>query len=264
MTPTIRRDTDARGVARLTLARASKHNALDTALIAELAEAARALAADPAVRLVVLAAEGPTFCAGGDLGWMRDQMEADGAARAAQARAIAGMLGALDALPMPLLAAVQGPAYGGGVGLLATCDLAVGVEGAAFALSETRLGLIPATIGPYVLARIGAPAARRLMLPGRRFDAAEAQALGLLSRTVAPADLDAAIEEEIDALLACAPGALRDTKRLIRILSGGIPPEAVEASIQALVARWETGEAQAGVRAFLARRVPPWRGGPDG
>ncbi len=258
---TIRLETDARGVATLTLARADKHNALNSEMIAEVAEAARTLAADDAVRVVVLAAEGRSFCAGGDLGWMRAQMEAPAEAQAREARALAGMLGGLDALPQPFVAAVQGPAYGGGVGLLAVCDMAVGAEDAVFAMTETRLGIIPATIGPYVVARIGAPAARRLMLPARRFGAAEARELGLLSAVVPARDLGAAVEAEVSALLLCAPGAVRDAKRLIRGLSGTVSPETVERTVAALVARWETDEAREGIRAFFDKREPPWRTG---
>lgn len=255
---TIRLEADPRGVARLTLARPEKHNALDATMIAEITDAARDLATDATVRVVVLAAEGRSFCAGGDLGWMREQMEADAATREGQARALAGMLAALDGLPMPLLGAVQGPAYGGGVGLLSVCDIAVGVEGAGFAMTEVRLGIIPATIGPYVLARIGAPAARRLMLSARRLRSEEALGLGLLSRVVPADGLDAAIEEEVAALLACAPGAVADAKRLIRDLAGPVGPKAIDRSIQALVARWETEEAQAGIRAFFEKTPPPW------
>jgi methylglutaconyl-CoA hydratase len=255
----IRLETDARGVARLTLARPEKHNALDSAMIGELAEAAGRLAADEAVRVVVLAAEGRSFCAGGDLGWMRAQMEADAEARRREARALAGMLGALDALPQPVVAAVQGPAYGGGVGLLAVCDIAVGVGGSVFAMTETRLGIIPATIGPYVVARIGGPAARRLMLPARRFGAEEAREVGLLARVVPSEGLAAAVEEEVAALLQCAPGAVRDCKRLIRELAGAVTRETVERTVAALVSRWETEEAREGIAAFFDKREPPWR-----
>jgi methylglutaconyl-CoA hydratase len=141
---------------------------------------------------------------------------------------------------------------------MAVCDLAVGVEGASFAMSETKLGLIPATIGPYVLARIGAPAARRLMLPARRFDAREALSLGLLARIVPPEGLREAVEEEVRLLLGCAPGAVADAKRLIRTLGGDVGPEAIEESVAALVARWETEEAREGVAAFFDRHDPPW------
>lgn len=258
MPSTIRLETDPRGVARLTLARTDKHNALDAAMMDELTEAAQSLGSEPSVRVVVLAADGPTFCAGGDLAWMRAQMDADREARTREARRLATMLHALDTLPKPLVAQVQGPAYGGGVGLLSVCDIAVAADTATFAMTETRLGIIPATIGPYVLARIGAPAARRLMLPSKRFDAPEAQTLGLLARAVPPDALAQAIEEEIQALLACAPGAIADAKRLIRHLSNPISPEVIEHTIKALADRWETEEAGAGVRAFFDRRPPPW------
>jgi methylglutaconyl-CoA hydratase len=258
MFSTIRLEADPRGVVRLTLARTDKHNALDAAMMDDLTEAAQGLGSDPSVRVVVLAADGPTFCAGGDLAWMRAQMDADAATRSREARRLATMLHALDTLPKPLVAQVQGPAYGGGVGLLSICDIAVAADTATFAMTETRLGIIPATIGPYVLARIGAPAARRLMLPSKRFEAPEAQALGLLARAVPPDALAQAIEEEVQALLACAPGAVADAKRLIRDLARPVTPEAVEHSIQALVVRWETTEARDGVRAFFDRRDPPW------
>lgn len=259
MFETITLETDDRGVARLTLARPEKHNALDARMIGEITEAARRVDRDPAARVVILASRGPTFCAGGDLSWMREQMQADGAARADQARRLAAMLEALDRLAKPLIAQVQGPAYGGGVGLLAVCDIAVGADTAAFAMTETRLGLIPATIGPYVLARLGAPAARRLMLPAHRFDAAEALSLGLLSRVVPPPALADAIEQEVQGLLACAPGAIADTKALLRALGAAVDPRAAEISIRALIARWETEEARQGIRAFFDRSDPPWR-----
>lgn len=261
---TIGIETDGRGVARLTLQRPERHNALDGTMIAELAEAAERLGRDASVRVVVLAAEGPTFCAGGDLGWMREQMTADGTRRGEEARRLAGMLLALDTLPKPLVAEVQGPAYGGGVGLLSVCDVAVGVEDATFVLSETKLGLIPATIGPYVLARIGPAAARRVMLSSRRFTAGEALGMGLLARLVPRNRLHEAVEEEVKRFLACAPGAVADAKRLLWALGGGVDSAAVDTSVAALVARWETEEAQQGIAAFFERRAPPWAGpGPD-
>jgi methylglutaconyl-CoA hydratase len=261
---TISVETDRRGVARLTLSRPERHNALDGTMIAELAEAVTRLAEDAAVRAVILAAEGPTFCAGGDLGWMRLQMEADAPTRASEAGRLAGMLKSLDELPKLLVAEVQGPAYGGGVGLLSVCDVAMAVQGTSFALSETKLGLIPATIGPFVLARIGPAAARRVMLSSRRFDAEEALRMGLLARVVPREELRAAVEDEVKGVLACAPGAVADAKRLIRGLGGGVGPAAVEDSIAALVARWETEEAREGIAAFFDRRAPPWAGGePD-
>jgi methylglutaconyl-CoA hydratase len=261
MTETVTIELDARGVATLTLNRPDKHNAMSAGMIAELHAAADRLGADPAVRAVVLTGAGASFCAGGDLAWMQAQMAADGPTRAAQARALAAMLGALDALPKPLIGRVQGPAYGGGMGLIAVCDVAVGVEGARFGFTETRLGLIPATIGPYVLARMGGGMARRVVMSARLFDAAEAVTLGLLARAVAPADLDVAVEAEVAPYLACAPGAVAAAKALARRLGGAPSPEAVEHAIAQLVARWETPEAAEGIAAFFARRKPTWHRG---
>lgn len=250
--------TDARGVATLTLDRPDRHNAMSAAMIAELHAAAEALGADPAVRAVVLTGAGASFCAGGDLAWMQAQMAADGATRAEQAGALAAMLGALNALPKPLIGRIQGPAYGGGMGLIAVCDVAVGVEGARFGFTETRLGLIPATIGPYVLARMGEAMARRVFMSARLFDAAEAVRLGLLARAVAPADLDAAVEDEVAPYLACAPGAVAAAKALALRLGAAPAPDDVAHSIAQLVARWESPEAAEGIAAFFARRKPAW------
>ncbi|MBK1637065.1 crotonase/enoyl-CoA hydratase family protein [Rhodovulum adriaticum] len=251
-------EIDARGVARLTLNRVDKHNALSESLIGALHAAADKLGADPAVRVVVLTGNGASFCAGGDLAWMRAQIEADGPTRAAAARRLADMLGALNTIPKPLIARVQGQAFGGGVGLISVCDVAVGVNTARFGLTETRLGLIPATIGPYVVARIGEPAARRVFLSGRRFDAGEAVAMGLLARAVPESELDAATEAEIAPFLASAPGAIARAKAQLRRLGPALDRDAVEDSIARLVACWEDAEAQEGIAAFFERRKPRW------
>ncbi|QCO54955.1 crotonase/enoyl-CoA hydratase family protein [Pseudorhodobacter turbinis] len=257
---TIRIETDTRGVATLTLARPEKRNALSALMIAELTEAAGVLAADSAVRVVVLAAEGDSFCAGGDLAWMQEQMGADGPTRAAEARKLAMMLAALDSLPKPLIGRVHGQAYGGGVGMMSVCDVAIGASGARFGLTETRLGLIPATIGPYVVARMGAAKARRVFASARLFDAQEAVQLDLLARVVAPEDLDAAVEAEVKPYLSCAPGAVAEAKALIATLSPTTGTEQIEASIAALVTRWESPESAEGVAAFFAKEKPGWVG----
>lgn len=259
---TITIDTDARGVARLTLARPDKHNALSSRMIAEVTQAAGVLAADADVRVVVLAAAGNSFCAGGDLGWMQDQMQADGITRATEARKLADMLGALNALPKPLIGRVQGQAFGGGVGMMAVCDVAIGVDHARFGLTETRLGLIPATIGPYVLARMGEAMARRVFMSARVFAAPEAVTLGLLARAVPVEDLDAAIEAEVAPYLACAPAAVARAKALARHLGSGIAEDAVAHSVSELVACWESPEAQEGIAAFFQKRRPSWASQP--
>ncbi len=258
MFETIALTTDPRGVTTLTLSRSDKHNAMSARMIDELAEAAARLGRDPAVRAVVLTGAGASFCAGGDLGWMKAQVEATGAERAREARRLAEMLGALDALPKPLIGRVQGQAFGGGVGLISVCDVAVGVEGAGFGLTETRLGLIPATIGPYVVARMGAAAARRVFMSARRFDTAEAVRLGLLARAVPAGDLDEAVEAEVIPYLATAPGAVAEAKRLLRRLGPQVDAAVVAETIEALVARWESPEAAEGIAAFFERRAPSW------
>jgi len=258
MFDTIKVEADGRGVATLTLDRVDKHNTLSAEMIAELTQAAGQLGADPAVRVVVLAANGASFCAGGDLGWMQAQINGDAASRRAGATALALMLSALDTMPKPLIGRVQGQAYGGGLGLISVCDLAIGVTGARFGLTETRLGLIPATISPYVLARIGGAAARRHMLASRLFDAAEAERIGLLAQAVAPEALDGAIEAEVAPFLDCAPQAVAEAKALIRRLTPAIDAERIAATIELLVSRWQSPEAAEGIAAFLAKRKAVW------
>lgn len=256
---TIRIDTDNRGVAHLWLARAEKHNALSAQMIRELTEAAQRLGDDPAVRVVVLAAEGKSFCAGGDLGWMQDQMAADAETRRAGARELAMMLNAMNTLPKPLIGRVQGNAFGGGVGMISVCDVAIAVPEARFGLTETRLGLIPATIGPYVLARMGEGKARRVFMSGRLFPADEAQRLDLIAALAPAGSLDAAIEAEVVPYLACAPGAVASAKRLARSLGPPIDAGLIEATVDALVSTWEGQEAQDGITAFFAKSRPSWQ-----
>lgn len=249
---------DPRGVALLTLNRPEKHNALSAQMISELTDAAARLGQDSSVRVVVLTGAGKSFCAGGDLGWMQDQMRADPQTRAREARKLAHMLGALNRMPKPLIGRVQGQAFGGGVGMMAVCDVAIGVEGAKFGLTETRLGLIPATIGPYVLARMGEARARRVFMSARLFGAQEAVTLDLLAAAVAPEALDAAIEAEIKPYLSCAPQAVARAKALAQHLGAGIRSDEIDHSINELVACWEGQEAAAGIDAFFAGTKPPW------
>lgn len=260
MTETITIERDARGIARLTLNRPDRHNALSAQMIAELTEAAGQLGRDPAVRVVVLAGAGESFCAGGDLGWMREQMAADGPTRAREATKLAMMLQAINTCPKPVIGRIHGNAFGGGVGMMAVCDVAVGAAGARFGLTETRLGLIPATIGPYVLARMGEAMARRVFMSARLFGAEEAVTLGLLARAVDPSDLDAAVEAEVAPYLACAPGAVAEAKALARRLGPPIDDGTIAATIAALVARWESDEAREGIAAFFEKRAPGWKG----
>ncbi|WP_421704639.1 crotonase/enoyl-CoA hydratase family protein [Aliiroseovarius sp.] len=260
MYETIDIQVDNRGVATLTLDRADKHNALSAQMIAELTEAAGKLGADPAVRVVILTGAGKSFCAGGDLRWMQDQMAADADTRFVEAKKLAMMLNALNEMPKPLIGRVQGQAFGGGVGMACVCDVAIGVDSAKFGLTETRLGLIPATIGPYVLARLGEAMARRVFMSARIFGAEEAVTLGLLAKAVSAEDLDAAVEAEVKPYLNCAPGAVAEAKRFTRWLGMPITEEVVDQTIRGLVERWESDEAQEGIGAFFDKRKPGWAG----
>jgi len=249
-------EVDARGVAVLTLNRPEKRNAMSGEMIAELHAAADAIAVDDRIRVVVLTGAGGTFCAGGDLNWMKAQIAADDATRAAEAGKLAAMLGALNTLPKPLIGRLDGSAFGGGVGLASVCDVAVCTPETKFGLTETRLGLIPATIGPYVLARMGEGAARRVFMSSRVFDAHEAQALGLISKV--GSDLDGLTEAEVAPYLKCAPGAVAEAKALALQLGGAPSPSDVELSVRALVTRWQSDEAEEGVDAFLTKRAARW------
>lgn len=254
----IRAEIDERGVATLWLARAEKHNALSSAMLVDLKAGIERLGADPAVRVVVLAGEGKSFCAGGDLKWMQAQMSATGETRAAEAWKLADALAALNSCPKPVIGRIHGNTFGGGVGLACVCDVAVGVAGIKLGLTETKLGLIPATIGPYVVARMGEGRARQVFMSSRVFDATEAERLGILSRVVDMDDLDAAIEAEVIPYLSCAPGAVAEAKAMALELGGAPDRTVVAKTIEALVTRWESDEAGEGISAFFDKRKAGW------
>jgi len=247
------------GVARVALDREAVHNAFDDALVAELTAALRALDADGGVRAVVLRGNGASFCAGADLTWMRRMANYERAENLADANALAAMLATLANLSKPVVARVHGAAYGGGVGLIACCDIAIGTPRATFALSEARLGLIPATIGPYVVRAIGARAAQRYFLSGERFGAAEALRIGLLHELTDPDSLDARVDAIVDALLRAGPGAQAAAKELLRAISGGPIDAAMIADTARRIADVRASvEAREGVAAFLDKRAPAW------
>lgn len=259
MAETVTLETDARGVATLTLNRPEKHNSLSAQLIAELSEAAAAIAGDKAIRAVVMTGAGESFCAGGDLGWMREQFAASREERMAEARKLAAMLGALNGLPQPLIGRVNGQAYGGGMGMMSVCDVAIAVDHAKFGFTETRLGLVPATISPYVIARMGEGPARRVFMSARLFGAEEAVALGLAAKAVPMAELDAAVEAEVKPYLSTAPGAVARSKRLARMLGPKLDEATIERTIEALADAWEDPEAHEGVAAFFEKRPPAFK-----
>ncbi|MFS2325726.1 crotonase/enoyl-CoA hydratase family protein [Brucella sp. H1_1004] len=258
---TILIDIDERGVATLTLNRPEQHNALSSLMIHELFSATQRLANDDAVRVVTLTGSGISFCAGGDLGWMREQVNATRTQRIEAARALALMLKALHDLPKPLIGRVNGQAYGGGVGLISVCDTTIGVTDARFGLTETKLGLIPATISPYVVARIGQAHALRNFTSARLFDAEEARHIGLLHQVVEAERLDASVDAEIRPYLSTAPTAVAASKRLVHALGRPIDDMTIEMTLVRLADAWETPEAAEGIAAFFAKRSPSWKRG---
>ena len=252
---------DARGIATLTLNRPATHNALNATLIAELKRAADWLTGQSSLRAVVLTGAGASFCAGGDLGWMQQNMKKSRAERVAESFELALMLRALNELPMPLIGRINGPAYGGGVGMISVCDVSVAVDTGVYCLTEVRLGLLPANIAPYVVARMGEANARRTFLTARRMTAAEARRLGLVSEVVPPDQLDAAVERELADLLQCAPGAVAATKKLVSYVDSHDLPTSMIYAADKLADAWETEEGREGIAAFFARRAPAWRQG---
>lgn len=248
-------------IATLTLDRAQVHNAFDDALIAGLTESLDSLAGDTRVRAVVLTGAGTTFSAGADLNWMRRMAAASAEANREDALRLARLLRTLQFSPKPTLARVNGSAYGGGVGLVACCDIAIGAEGAKFALSEVKLGLVPATIAPYVVQAIGPRAARRLFISAEIFDAAEAARIGLLTRCVPAGELDEAIDRQLHFLLKGGPIAQHEAKQLALRTAGMTPESAArtDADNAALIARLRVSpEGQEGIGAFLDKRHAAW------
>lgn len=258
MSETIKVDADARGIVQLRLNRPEKRNALSAQMIAELTEFAAGAQERRDWRAVILSGDGATFCAGGDLDWMRQQMQSDRQTRMAEARKLATMLGALNALPQPLIGAIHGSAFGGGVGMACVCDLVLATPGTLFGLTETRLGIIPATIGPYVLARMGEGRARRVFMSAKRFSAVEAVELGVVSRIASADALMSEAIAEAELYLSAAPGAIASAKALARSLSRSLDTDRIEESIIALADAWEQDEAKEGIAAFFEKRKPHW------
>jgi len=241
------------------LARPKVHNAFDETLIAELKAAVGVAADAPEVRVIVIHGTGASFCAGADLAWMKRMAAYGHAENLADARALADMLSTIASCPKPTVACVNGAAYGGGVGLIACCDIAIGASDAEFALSEVKLGLIPATISPYVIAAIGARQAQRYFVTGERFTAAEAYRIGLLHDIAPPGELDGRVNELLGALLLAGPQAQREAKLLVRDVAHRAIDAPLIADTAERIARIRASEeGRAGIAAFLAKRTPPW------
>lgn len=257
--PTLKIAIDARGVATVTMCRAEKHNAFDDAVIAELTQAFQQLAGNSNVRAMVLAAEGKSFSAGADLGWMKRMAAYSYEENLRDAMALATMLKTLNTLPFPTIARVQGAAFGGAVGLVSCCDMAIGTPRASFSLSEVKIGLIPATISPYVISAIGQRASRRYFMTAERFSAEEAARLGLVTQVVTEEQLDETIDAMITTLLANSPAAIRAAKELVFDVENRVLSDELIKDTSERIARIRVSpEGQEGLGAFFEKRPAAW------
>jgi methylglutaconyl-CoA hydratase len=254
---TLHIETDG-SVVRVTLNRPGVRNAFNEELIAELTSWADSVTAGGPARVAVLAGAGKMFCAGADLAWMSKMVAYSHDENVRDARAMSRMFEVLDALPIPLIGRVHGAALGGGVGLAAVCDIVVAAEDAAFAFTEVKLGILPAVISPYAIAKIGRAAARELFLTGARFSAARAREIGLVHAVVDANDLDRVVAKYVNDLLTSGPEAVAAAKRLIAEVAEGARTAAMESAIDAIVERRVSKEGQEGMGAFLAKRPPSW------
>ena len=255
--PSILVDRDG-PVLRLTLNRPDVRNAFDEGMIADLTAAAAQAAADATLRAVVIAGAGKAFCSGADLAWMSKAIAYTHRENLSDAEDLARMLERLDTLPMPVVGRVQGAALGGGVGLMAICDVVVAADDSVFALSEVKLGIIPAVISPYVIRKIGVSASRELFLTGSRFGAARAHEIGLVHEVVPAAELDAAVERRLRDVMEAGPQAIAAAKALIREIAGEHPNDVIGFTTNSIAAQRVSPEGQEGMRAFLEKRKPGW------
>ena len=254
--------TQAGAVARITLTQPEIRNAFSDEVIAELTAAFTEVGARADVRAIVLAAEGPAFCAGANLNWMRRMADYTREENLADAAKLAEMLRVIYACPKPTIARVQGDVYAGGMGLVAACDMAVSVDTAGYCLSEVRLGLIPATISPYVIRAMGARAAHRYFLTAERFDAAEALRIGFVHQVVAGDQLDAAVDALTKALVSASPNAVRACKRLVQeVAEREIDAQLIAATVEGIADIRVSDEGREGVQSFLQKRKPGWLAG---
>ncbi|MGK0499663.1 MAG: methylglutaconyl-CoA hydratase [Oceanicoccus sp.] len=250
---------DQRGVATIWLNNPDKHNAFDDNTIAALSQCFKALNNNPAVRVVILAAKGRNFSAGADLNWMKRMADYSYQQNLADAEKLAAMLHTLNSLSKPTIARVQGAAFGGGVGLVSCCDIAVASDGASFCLSEVKIGLVPATISPYVIEAIGPRAARRYFITAERFSAATALQLGLINECVAEVELDNSINVIVDALISNSPSAVANAKQLIRdVQYRAINDQLIQETSELIATLRSSAEGKEGLSAFLEKRAANW------
>ncbi|HEU5091805.1 MAG TPA: enoyl-CoA hydratase-related protein [Nitrospira sp.] len=248
----------SKGYARVTLNRPDRRNAFDIRMVEELYETFQALGQDHSVRVIVLAGSGPTFCAGADLAWMGADRIVSAPDAQQDAERLLAMFRAIDDCSCPVIGCIQGAVYGGGIGLIAVCDIAVAAANATFAFSEVRLGLVPAVIAPFVLAKAGDSFARRFCLTGEPFSASTAQDNGLIHDVVEPAALEAHVASLTEQITQLAPQAVRDTKALFHRIYHLSHEERWKACVEGNVRARLSYEAQEGIRAFRERRNPNW------
>ena len=257
--PSLTLDIDRRGVATITLNRPEIHNAFDDVLILQLLDGLTQAAAHPGLRVLLLAANGKSFSAGADLGWMRRMADASRDDNLRDAQKLSELMDALNRFPAPTVARVQGAAMGGGVGLIACCDIVLAADNVMFALSEVRLGLAPAVISPYVIAKIGASQARRYFVTAERFSARQALAIGLVHEVVEQGVLDAATAAMLTTLLANGPQAMRAAKALVGLVAGSQDADVLQAATAGVIADLRASEeGREGLRAFLEKSQPTW------
>ena len=247
-------------VASIVINRPERHNALDIAMIDEFHAALDQVAGDGQIRVLQIRARGASFCAGADINWMRRMAEYDAVSNIADAKRLAGLFEKIAFTKVPTICVVNGPAYGGGIGIVSACDFAVAAPTAEFVLSEVKLGLIPAVISPHIIRAIGANAAKRLFLTGAKFGAIEAQRLGLLSDVVPAAELDAAVAALTKQLLENAPEAMAEAKELVQfVASRPLGREVIDGTAERIAKRRASAEGKEGLTAFLEKRTPSWR-----
>jgi methylglutaconyl-CoA hydratase len=256
VTDVVRSEVDDRGITWITLARPDVRNAFDAELITQLGRVLGRI--DPTSRAVVLRSEGDAFCAGADLNWMRSMTNFTLAENMADSRALAQLFRALDELPMPLLARVQGAAMGGGAGLVAVADIAVASTEAVFAFTEVRLGILPSVVAPYVVRKIGFAHATAFFTTGIRFDPRRAYEVGLVEAVEEPAKLDGKVDFYLDAIIAGGPHAVNAAKRLVREVADRPVAEVREMTVERIAGIRVSDEGQEGMRSFLERRKPKW------
>ena len=260
---TVELSIDSKHVATLWLNRPDKHNAFDDGMIAELTTACEHVAADPSLRVMILASKGRNFSAGADLGWMQRMAEYNYQDNLRDARALANLMQTLNTLPQATIARVQGAAFGGAVGLVSCCDMAVATPAARFCLSEVKIGLIPATISPYVIAAIGARAARRYFTTAEAFSADTAQQLGLISEIADEQALDQTIAQWTETILANGPQAVTAAKQLVTEVAGKpVDAALIDHTCERIASIRVSSEGQEGLQAFLQKRPPEWKENP--